>query len=164
MTVLTNALEATDVPAVHAGYAMWRRPLLEAGVELFELKRSTAQPGGAKPVRGGSSSSSLHAKTFIVDRTHLFVGSFNFDPRSASLNTELGFVIDSAVLAGAMADGLARRLPGDGLSRAAARWPDPVGGQLGDDGIRIYDTEPRASLGLRLLVWVLSLLPIGELL
>lgn len=47
----------------------------------------------------GSSGSSLHSKTFSVDRSRVFIGSFNFDPRSARLNTEMDFVIDSPALA-----------------------------------------------------------------
>ncbi|MDB5743402.1 MAG: phospholipase D/Transphosphatidylase [Polaromonas sp.] len=99
VSVLTNSLEATDVLVVHAGYAKWRVPLLTAGIGLYEMKR-----GGMAPERAltGSSASSLHAKVFAVDDSRLFVGSFNFDPRSANLNTEMGLAIDSAALAQAM--------------------------------------------------------------
>jgi len=99
VTVLTNSLDATDVAAVHAGYAKRRKALLEAGVQLFEMHRlSSAESdrGGSGPF--GSAGSSLHAKTFAVDSERMFVGSFNFDPRSIHLNTELGFVIESAAL------------------------------------------------------------------
>lgn len=99
--VMTNAYEATDVPLVHAGYARYRKALLRGGVALFEMQRMA--PIGQNPAVRlnplGSSSSSLHAKTFAVDGERAFVGSFNFDPRSALLNTELGFVIHSPVLA-----------------------------------------------------------------
>ena len=99
--VMTNAYEATDVPLVHAGYAQYRKALLQSGVALFEMQRM-APPKQDPPMRLnplGSSGSSLHAKTFAIDGERAFVGSFNFDPRSALLNTELGFVIDSPVLA-----------------------------------------------------------------
>src|SRR6266487_4099318 len=59
----------------------------------------------------GSSASSLHAKTFAVDRSRVFIGSFNFDPRSARLNTEMGFVIDSPALADAIAERFADEVP-----------------------------------------------------
>ncbi|ADE14879.1 phospholipase D/Transphosphatidylase [Nitrosococcus halophilus Nc 4] len=98
--VLTNSFEATDVAIVHAGYAKRRRALLKAGITLYELRRLSPERGASKsagPI--GSSASSLHAKTFSVDQHCVFIGSFNFDPRSAKLNTELGFVIDSPVLA-----------------------------------------------------------------
>jgi putative cardiolipin synthase len=107
--ILTNSLEATDVVAVHAGYAKRRGVLLEAGVKLYELRRLA--PGLAKEREpfgmGSSSASSLHAKTFAVDQARVFVGSFNFDPRSAHLNTEMGFVIDSPALAQQVHDAFA---------------------------------------------------------
>ena len=97
--VLTNSLGAADAPYVYAGYSKRRKPLLEAGVTLYEMRRLSPHTGskGAGPL--GSSGSSLHAKTFSVDSSRIFVGSFNFDPRSRNLNTELGFVIDSPPLA-----------------------------------------------------------------
>jgi phosphatidylserine/phosphatidylglycerophosphate/cardiolipin synthase-like enzyme len=113
--VLTNSLEATDVVAAHAGYARRRKALLEAGAILFELKRlsSEAVANERDAAWGvvGSSGSSLHAKTFAIDDSRIFVGSFNFDPRSARLNTEMGFVIDSPLLARSIADSFARNMP-----------------------------------------------------
>lgn len=98
--MLTNSLEATDALPVHTGYAKRRKALLRAGVGLFELR---AQAGGASSfdVLGpfGSSGSHLHAKTFAVDGTRVFVGSFNFDPRSVTLNTEMGLLIESTKMA-----------------------------------------------------------------
>jgi putative cardiolipin synthase len=49
--------------------------------------------------RPGGSDASLHVKTFAIDRSRIFVGSFNFDPRSAGLNTEMGVVVESPRLA-----------------------------------------------------------------
>lgn len=101
--MLTNSLEATDVLPVHAGYAKRRRAMLKAGIRLFELRRQSA-PSTPRDVHGllGSSGASLHAKTFAVDGKRIFVGSFNFDPRSISLNTEMGLLIESAELAGGL--------------------------------------------------------------
>ncbi|MDX1561273.1 MAG: phospholipase D family protein, partial [Marinobacter sp.] len=93
--ILTNSLEANDVALVHSGYAKYREALLEAGVELFELRKFRSENEDEPRSSGvtvGSSAASLHAKTFAVDGETLFVGSFNFDPRSANLNTELGFL------------------------------------------------------------------------
>jgi putative cardiolipin synthase len=105
--VLTNSFAATDVGLVHVGYAPCRKPLLEHGVELFEMPAPNDAPKKttAKFIRSGSmrarrfSGKSLHAKVYIVDRRQLYVGSANFDPRSARLNTELGLFIDSPTLA-----------------------------------------------------------------
>ena len=86
--VLTNSLAATDVLAVHSGYARYRTPLLEAGVALFELKPR----GELDSSLFGSSGASLHTKAFVVDDAAGFIGSFNIDPRSISLNTEMGLL------------------------------------------------------------------------
>ena len=112
--VLTNSFEATDVPFVHAGYAKRRTALLKAGVRLYESRLAgpdgerTSSHGGT-----GSSGSSLHAKTFAVDGARVFIGSFNFDPRSAELNTEMGFVIESPALARQIDEAFRSRVPTD---------------------------------------------------
>lgn len=95
--ILTNAQEATDVIPVHAGYAKYRHRLLEGGVQLYELKAGKIPKTSRSDIGPfGSSGASLHAKTFAVDGTRFYVGSFNFDPRSVMLNTEMGFIVDSA--------------------------------------------------------------------
>lgn len=98
--VLTNSYRANDVRLVHVGYAGYRAPLLRRGVELFELRRRTAET--VERVRQqafGSANASLHAKFVVIDRRWLFVGSLNIDPRSIVHNTEIGVVIDSEALA-----------------------------------------------------------------
>ncbi len=110
--ILTNSYEATDVAAVHAGYMKRRQDLLNAGIELYELKHHSSghlQKTGKN--RLGSSGSSLHAKTFAIDGKRVFIGSFNFDPRSANLNTELGFVIHSRNLASDISDLFDKHIP-----------------------------------------------------
>ncbi|WP_374439457.1 phospholipase D family protein [Pseudomonas panipatensis] len=98
--LLTNSLEATDVPAVHAGYAPYRMVLLEHGVKLYELRAQPDQRlAGAPWMVRGSSSASLHSKAIIFDQRQVFVGSFNFDPRSILWNTEVGVIVDSPELA-----------------------------------------------------------------
>ena len=184
VAILTNALEATDVAVVHAGYAKRRKDLLEAGVKLFELRLQSdlsddgsSQAEGelsverAAPaehtralISGGSSGSSLHAKTFSVDSRRVFVGSFNFDPRSMHLNTELGFVIDSPALAQRIRMRLEEQLP-----QRAYRVMLSDEGDLywlerrGNEMVR-HDVEPGTSIWLRAFVWVVSLLPIESLL
>lgn len=163
--VLTNALESTDVAAVHAGYAKWRKPLLAAGVELYEMRRQTA---GAKrrkgPGRFGSSGSSLHAKTFAVDGQKMFVGSFNFDPRSARLNTEMGFIIESAELATTLSDKFSTQIP----ASAYRVQLDPQGRlywlEHRDEGEVRHDVEPNTSWLKRAMVSLLAYLPIEWLL
>ncbi|AOY57233.1 phospholipase D family protein [Desulfococcus multivorans] len=164
--VLTNSLSATDVPAVHAGYGKHRQKLLQQGVSLYEMKKSAGVIRSALEDRGplGSSAASLHAKTLSLDGERIFVGSFNFDPRSALLNTEMGFVIESPRLAGAISDRFTKkinpfayqvRLDRDGN----LQWEEERGG----DKI-LHTTEPETSWRLRALVTVLSWLPIEPLL
>jgi len=95
--ILTNSLEATDVPAVHGGYAPYRAELLKAGVRLFELRRQPDQE--IRFSISGDSESSLHSKAAVFDRERAFLGSLNFDPRSVLWNTEVGILVDSPDLA-----------------------------------------------------------------
>ena len=172
VTVLTNALEATDVPIVHAGYAKRRKPLLRAGVRLFELRGADAalRPGRDAGRSGGSGSrlsgagSALHAKTFVVDGRRIFVGSFNFDPRSANLNTEMGFVIDSPSIAGRISNTLSRIGPARAYEVRLSRdgtlyWVERTGGKQ----VR-HETEPGTTRWQREAVRLLSLLRIEWLL
>jgi putative cardiolipin synthase len=167
LRILTNSLAATDVSAVHAGYAKRRGDLLRAGVRLYELKGSAEREDGpeAKHNLGGSSSASLHAKTFAVDGTRLFVGSFNFDARSALLNTEMGLLIDSPGLA----ERLARVFDDDMASAAyevklAADGHDLEWIERTATGERRYGTEPGTGFFRRAWVWFLSILPIDWML
>ncbi len=161
--ILTNSLEATDVAVVHAGYARRRKALLKAGITLYELRRLS--PARHKRSRGvGSSASSLHAKTFSVDGTRVFIGSFNFDPRSAELNTEMGFVIESAALAQAIARTLERRVPAEAYEvrlsgTGALHWIE----RRGADEVR-HDIEPGTGFWQRAAIGLLSLLPVEWLL
>src|SRR5690606_17294270 len=162
--ILTNALEATDVAAVHAGYAKRRKDLLRGGVELFEMRRLSPQLE-RNPSAGpfGSSGSSLHAKTFAVDGERIFIGSFNFDPRSATLNTELGFVIDSPALARTVHEAFDIAIPANAyevrMEDDELFWIE----RRGDQPIR-YDSEPNTSMLKRGFIVFLSLLPIEWLL
>lgn len=100
--VLTNSLVANDVAVVHSFYSLYRKPLLQNGVQLYEFKPNIERKkrfwyeiatGSVIPAKG-KNRSSLHAKFFDMDGK-VFIGSFNFDPRSAHLNTEVGLVVES---------------------------------------------------------------------
>ncbi|WP_194745026.1 phospholipase D family protein [Thermaurantiacus tibetensis] len=173
VAILTNAWEANNHRIVHTGYAPHRHALLAAGVRLFEAKRQRRVPRAAS---GGlllgsarrwaprnslrSSGSALHAKTFTVDGRRLFVGSFNFDPRSLVLNTELGVVIESPALAGALEAEFRRGFPGAAyrVERAGRSllWHEADG--------TVHRREPGTRLLDRLLIRLLAPLPIDWLL
>jgi putative cardiolipin synthase len=167
VTVLTNSLAATDVPAVHAGYSRYRRALIEAGVELFEMRPSAAG-ARSEPRRFGESQASLHAKTLVFDRRHVLVGSMNLDPRSALLNTEMGILIDTPELAGEIADWRDRELA-DVAWRVELEPADPsndgpqrlvwIGRDAGRE-VRLAGPDPESSLWARFQAGFLRLLPI----
>ena len=174
--VLTNAYEATDVPLVHAGYAQYRQALLKGGVVLYEKQRLAPEfqkDKGRSARRGrrhllGSSGSSLHAKTFAVDGERVFVGSFNFDPRSTLLNTELGFVIDSPVLARQVEQDFDNEVPQRAYTLALSpsgeiEWHSANDGH-GNNTPTVYTIEPGSHWWSRWGLKVLSWLPIEWLL
>jgi putative cardiolipin synthase len=175
VTVLTNSLAATDVSAVHAGYSRYRRPLLEAGVAMYEVKptarradEEAEREGGPGSGLRGSSRASLHAKVFTFDRKAVFVGSLNLDPRSAALNTEIGLVFESPELATLVAEEFIAAFsrsayhlelvsgdPRSSDSRKKLEWVERE-----DDGEVRYDAEPQVGAWRRLGVWFMSWLPI----
>ena len=162
--VFTNSLDATDVAPVHAGYAKYRVRLLRAGVELFELQpESAAEDRRADMGMAGSSSSSLHAKVFVVDGAIVYVGSFNFDPRSMFLNTEMGLVVQSPELAermhGAFSDNAGRRAYRPLLLDGALIWQERRDGK-----VIVHSKEPGTTFGQRLAVRVIGWLPVHWLL
>jgi cardiolipin synthase C len=153
--VLTNSLAATDAPAVHIGYARYRARLLAMGAELYELRPRLGQPHSGVG-NFGSSHASLHAKALVIDRSVVLLGSMNMDPRSANLNSEIGLVLRSPALAAQLV-----RLYDDVTERSSyhvqlwdgyhLRW-----NALEDDATKVYETEPDADLGLRLLLWAIA--------
>lgn len=163
--LLTNSLEATDVAAVHAGYAKHRASLLEAGVSLYEFRRQS-QASARRRILGlkGSSASSLHSKTFSVDRARVFVGSFNFDPRSATLNTEMGFVIESPALATRIFAAFTERMPEEAYEVRLGPGRQLYWLERRGKAVRRHDVEPGTSMHERLAVMLMSILPIEWLL
>ncbi|MFL1461072.1 phospholipase D family protein [Roseococcus sp. DSY-14] len=152
VAVLTNSLAATDVLAVHGGYARYRRRLLRAGVRLHEMKRGGQQGGSLL----GSGRASLHTKAFLVDGEELFVGSYNLDPRSAHLNTEGGCFVRHPELAAALAAEFSR------LTATEHSWAVRLEGHRLSwrDGGPPLHHEPDTSLSRRVLARIAGWLPI----
>jgi putative cardiolipin synthase len=159
VVILTNSLASTNHSSVHAVYARYRKPLLRHGVELYELRpiEDGGTFGDAEQTR-----LTLHSKVAIVDRKRVFVGSFNLDPRSLYINTELGIVVESNSIAEAMAasgleslETVAYRLQVN--NRGRLNWHYGSGGQD-----LVARTEPETSLWRRLLTRLMGLLPIEE--
>lgn len=150
--ILTNSLAANDVVAVHGGYSKYRVDLLRGGVQLWELK----------PIPGvdaswfGSSGASLHTKALSVDGKQLFVGSYNLDPRSTSLNCEQGVLVQSEILSAEFETLFTAQSSGNRawkvtLEEDGLEW---------SDGSERFERDPQASTGKRFMAWLTRRLPV----
>ena len=164
ITVLTNSLASTDEPIVHIGYSAHREELLRMGIDLYELSSSRLKDN-KRPFLFGKSLGRLHAKLVVIDKKRLFIGSMNLDPRSATINTELGAMIDSPPLARE----LLRIIDIDRL-QSAYRVRLRANGSglewLSNDGDRemILTEEPDSTPWLRIKSWLLTpFVPIEQL-
>jgi len=154
VSILTNSLASTNQVLVHGAYARARHPLLSGGVDLFELKPTAS--GRTIHASLSSDRSSLHGKCFSVDGERGFIGSFNFDLRSAYLNTEMGIIFDQPDIAAEMRrifdqDTSAARSWRLSLADGSPRWAD--------EG-RSIGREPHADSLRTGLAWVAGRLPI----
>jgi putative cardiolipin synthase len=167
--VLTNSLASNDVAAVHAGYSKYRIPLLRCGVQLYELNEHI-QAAERRYFTWLSDvrKSSLHAKTMIFDKKTMFVGSFNLDPRSLYLNTEIGIVFEQPEIAAPTAEKFDENieriafrveLVTDDRGKESLRWH----GREGDKQLTL-DAEPYVGIGSRATVRLIRWLPIDRLL
>ena len=164
--ILTNSFDATDVTAVHSGYSQWRPSLLSAGVKIYELKSTASEEQRENKLwkARSQSSTSLHAKTFAVDDHQVFIGSYNVDPRSANINTEMGVIINDDELArqlhGALGDDLlSKAYEVKLLDNGNLQW------QTMENGKKVvYDSEPRVDVSDHVWLTIMSWLPIDWLL
>jgi putative cardiolipin synthase len=164
--VLTNSLASTDVPMVHSAYRRYRVPLLDAGVEMYEVRpipgQSRADKGSLGSVKSGAPFA-LHAKAYVFDRRTVFLGSANLDPRSLTLNTEVGLLIESPGLARQIIERFDQfsesansyQLTSDGKS---LHWRTSVDGKQVE-----WTDEPDTTPRQRMSVELMSLLPEGQL-
>lgn len=165
--ILTNSLAATDVIAVHAGYQKYRKQLLKAGIQLFELKTTANRlRDKTKKLLKGFSNSSLHAKYLIIDHQYVLIGSANIDPRSKNLNTEIGILVNSKELAQQASELFKKSTsPDNSYKIKINKAGDDMFWVTEDDEMeKYYFSEPNSSYLRRAIVFVLSLLPIESLL
>jgi putative cardiolipin synthase len=167
VSILTNSLASTDVAVVHAGYAKYRKQLLRAGIALFEMKPRPDTDGDEDKKQRmitGSSRASLHAKSFVLDRDTVFIGSLNLDPRSFVENSEIGVLIEDPATGAELSDWFDQNVPLQAYrlvlqtgpeGREHIRWVDGPG-----EDAEVFDRDPESSWAQRLLVGLASLLPI----
>ena len=164
--ILTNSFDATDVTAVHSGYSQWRPKMLKAGIKIYELKSTASEEKRENKLwkARSQSSTSLHAKTFAIDDHQVFIGSYNVDPRSANINTEMGVIINDEELARQLHETLSDDLLGQAYEVKLLE-----GGQLQwhtvQDGEKvIYGAEPKVDIADHTWLTIMSWLPIDWLL
>lgn len=154
--ILTNSLAATDVMLVHSGYAHYRMPLLKQGVQLYELMPFNK----TKKKLFGASGASLHTKVFIKDNLTCFIGSFNFDPRSVRLNTEMGILFDQNEMAKVLSELFEFKARENSsyqlfIENNHLRWKDGS-----EEPPVIWRHEPEVGVVKRMITKIASYLPI----
>ena len=161
VVIVTNSLAANNHAMVHGGYAPSRKPLLRNGVELYEVRPDANVPG-TEFVDADDARATMHTKAYIVDRKQVFIGSFNFDPRSAFLNTESGVLIDSPYFGKLFGE----RIDAEIIEQAWQVYLDD-NGRMRWRGIEngeqaIYTSEPMATFGQKFTAAFMRILPVRK--
>jgi putative cardiolipin synthase len=126
--IVTNSLAATDNLQAFSGYRKQRKAILKAGIRVYEFRPDPAirrrlierYPRLEKE----PPTFAIHAKSMVIDGETLFVGTFNLDPRSANLNTEVGVLVSNPQLAGEVERNIERDMLPENSWDAAADNPD----------------------------------------
>ena len=155
--VLTNSLAATDVIAVHGAYARYRKSLVGAGVDIRELK---PEPKRHRASLFGSRTASLHTKAFLIDGELGFVGSFNLDPRSRSINTEMGLLFRCPRIVQQLKSAFQTQMAPEFSYRLSLRNGKLVWTEMREGRLLAHSSEPEAPLRRLIPAWFISWLPI----
>jgi len=158
--VLTNSLASTDSQIAHSGYQRYRRPFLERGGELYELRHDAEVQVlyDTPPVR--AKFLGLHTKAIVVDRSLLYIGSSNLDPRSVYLNTEIGLLIDDPVLADEVARLFDRDLTPENTWRVRVNEKGELIWESSEGAVGA--PQPARTLWQRIQVFFFSLMPVED--
>ncbi len=164
--ILTNSFDATDVTAVHSGYSQWRPKLLRSGIKIYELKSTASEEKRENKLwrARSQSSTSLHAKTFAVDDYQVFIGSYNVDPRSANINTEMGVIINDDELARQLHEALDEDLLTQAYEVKLNADNKLEWHTIEEDQKIVYTSEPRLDMSDYIWLKIMSWLPIDWLL
>jgi len=162
---LTNSLMSNNHLTAHSGYMKYRKGMLEAGVELHELRADAALREHFKANEDDDEvPAGIHTKSFVIDREQALIGSFNFDPRSRDLNSEIGLVVSDKVFAGQVVKEMEKEFdPANSYrlfltEKGKLRWEikNP------DGSLTIYKRDPGASIWKRMGARILSWMPIEK--
>jgi putative cardiolipin synthase len=166
--LLTNSLATNDVAAAHAGYAKYRRDLISNGLELYELRPDANSVRNNWSLLAGRSKASLHTKASVVDRELVAIGSFNVDPRSIALNTEIVILVESPALAAQVLAYMEEGIRPENSYRVMLETDAETGSkrmvwitEIDGEEVRYY-SEPEVGLWRRFSTWFMGLLPIEK--
>ena len=163
VVIITNSLASTNHIPVHAAYARYRKHLIDAGVELYEVRSDAGRSSTSSTTEESPDKTVLHTKAIIFDRRLLLVGSLNLDPRSREINTELGMVIESDEIAAWVEEAIDQDLSTTAWrvtlnENRQLRW------QTTDDGREtVLKSEPQSSTWRRFKAFLSRILPEQQL-
>ena len=160
MVILTNSLASNNHVPVHSAYARYRRDIIRAGAELYEIRANAARELDDEK---SPEVLTLHTKLFLIDRRYMFVGSLNLDPRSIEINAEMGLLIDSEPMVKNYLEGADERLAAYAYrvqvnEKGQLEWHGRIGGQT-----VIETKEPLTSWWLRFKAWIMNIVPESQL-
>lgn len=155
VVIVTNSLASNNHTAVHSGYSRYRKRVIDAGVELYEIRVDS----GKDP----NEALTLHTKAFLIDRERTFIGSLNLDPRSIEINSEMGVVIESPELTRIMAEAVDAQLPSRAWhverdEKGKLTWTTEVDGET-----VVEESEPQVGFGRKLQAFLLRIMPDSQL-
>lgn len=162
VAIITNSLASNNHVPVHAGYARYRHDVIDAGVELYELRVDGSKVPESSNEQAYESVT-LHTKAVLIDRRYTFIGSLNLDPRSIDINTEMGLMVDNTDLAGMLSDRVFQAVPSLAYrvtenKKGSLRWTTYI------DGEEIVETgEPQAGAWLKFKAFMSRILPESQL-
>ena len=163
--LLTNSLMSNNHITAHSGYMKYRKPMLEAGVELHELRADAALREHFKAFEGDHEvPAGIHTKSFVIDGDQALIGSFNFDPRSRDLNSEIGLVVSNREFAQEVVAVMNRDFDPENSYRLYLNENGKLRWELKnpDGSITVYTHDPGASIWKRMGARFLSWLPIEK--
>ena len=155
VTIVTNSLASNNHTSVHAGYAKYRKRIIEAGVQLYEIRANAANDE--------TKSLTLHTKGMIIDRNKVFIGSLNLDPRSIEINSEMGLLITNNAMGELLAKTALKQLESVAYrvvlnEHRRLRWHATI------DGVEVIESsEPLATLMGRFRAFLLRIVPENQL-
>lgn len=163
--LLTNSLQSNNHISAHSGYMKYRKAILKTGVELHELRPDAAlREHFEANDKDHEVPAGIHTKSFILDEQQALIGSFNLDPRSRDLNSEIGLVVSDEAFAGEVFEVMAQDFHPENSYRLFLNEKGKLRWELQnpDGSTTIFKHDPGAPAWRRGLARFLSWMPIEQ--